>query len=112
MRKTYWIIIIIFSAILITIFYIRFSTDKDSLIRLINNFNNDSDCIIVSLDYCGSPLAINKAHLDVWNKHLESERLRLENKVIYGPSLPLGLFEARCINNKCETQAFNQNISI
>ncbi|MCX6736982.1 MAG: hypothetical protein NTW73_02795 [Candidatus Parcubacteria bacterium] len=77
--------------------------NKSPDIKNINNCNSDSDCVIVSEGFCGGEAAINKDHLDTWNKYLEYERIKHQDNIMCDPKFPSSLsdYEAKCINNKC-----------
>ncbi len=74
--------------------------NKSPNILSINNCNLDSDCVIVPEGFCGGGAAINKNHLDAWNKYLEHERIKHQGE--FCKLMPqLSSYIAKCINNKC-----------
>ncbi len=80
----------------------------DIILNTINNCNSDSDCVIVPEGFCGGGSAINKNHLDAWNKYLEYERIKHQG-IRCKPMPLLSSYIAKCINNKCvaiQTQSY------
>lgn len=84
--------------VLISIYF--FNIPKEINIQEINNCDSNTDCVIVAKNFCGGALAINKDYLDIWNEHLENERVK-NLDVVCKPTAPLDFFEAKCVNSKC-----------
>ena len=82
---------------------------KKPNIEEINNCNFDIDCIMVSKGICGGALAINNDYIVSWNKYLDRLKIIYKN-VICKPTLSPDLFDAKCINNKCERIIRVQNL--
>jgi hypothetical protein len=98
MKKIVFAAIVIISIIAILILgYFFWPINVDN----INNCNSDSDCIIVKAGYCGNAKAINENYLDVWNRHLAKEAIKLKG-VQCEPTQPLSIYEAACIESLCD----------